>query len=42
VFISNLMKQIQILKLDVQTVAPMHGTVEPFSELQKVAASGKG
>ena len=42
VFIANLMKQIQILKLDVQTVAPMHGTVEPFSELQKAAAGGKG
>ncbi|HET6145719.1 MAG TPA: MBL fold metallo-hydrolase [Candidatus Acidoferrales bacterium] len=42
VFIANLLKQVQILKLDVQTVAPMHGTVEPFSEVQKAAASGKG
>jgi hypothetical protein len=37
-----LMKQIQNLKLDVTTVAPLHGVVEPFSELQKAAATGKG
>ncbi|HEX4643209.1 MAG TPA: MBL fold metallo-hydrolase [Candidatus Acidoferrales bacterium] len=42
VFMGNLMKQIQALKLDVATVAPMHGIVVPFSELQKAAASGKG
>ena len=42
VFIANLMKQIQALKLDVATVAPMHGIVVPFTELQKSAASGKG
>jgi glyoxylase-like metal-dependent hydrolase (beta-lactamase superfamily II) len=42
VFIGNLMKQIQTLKLDVATVAPMHGIVVPYSELQKAASSGKG
>jgi glyoxylase-like metal-dependent hydrolase (beta-lactamase superfamily II) len=42
VFMANLMKQIQTLKLDVATVAPMHGIVVPFSELQKAASSGKG
>jgi glyoxylase-like metal-dependent hydrolase (beta-lactamase superfamily II) len=42
VFMANLLKQIQLLKLDVDTVAPMHGIVEPFSEVQKAAASGKG
>jgi glyoxylase-like metal-dependent hydrolase (beta-lactamase superfamily II) len=42
VFMGNLMKQIQTLKLDVATVAPMHGIVVPFSELQKAAAGGKG
>lgn len=42
VFIGNLMKQIQTLKLDVATVAPMHGIVVPFAELQKTANSGKG
>ena len=42
VFMGNLMKQIQTLKLDVATVAPMHGIVVPFTELQKAAASGKG
>ncbi len=42
VFMANLMKQIQALKLDVATVAPMHGIVEPFSELQKAASGGKG
>ena len=36
------MKQIQALKLDVATVAPMHGVVVPFAELQKAAATGKG
>ncbi len=42
VFMANLMKQIQLLKLDVATVAPMHGIVVPFSELQKAASAGKG
>ncbi len=42
VFVANLMKQIQALKLDVATVAPMHGIVVPFSEMQKAAASGRG
>jgi glyoxylase-like metal-dependent hydrolase (beta-lactamase superfamily II) len=42
VFIANLVKQVQALKLDVETVAPMHGIVEPYSEVLKVAASGKG
>jgi glyoxylase-like metal-dependent hydrolase (beta-lactamase superfamily II) len=42
VFMANLMKQIQTLKLDVATVAPMHGIVVPFSDLQKAASSGKG
>jgi glyoxylase-like metal-dependent hydrolase (beta-lactamase superfamily II) len=41
VFLANLMKQIQVLKLDVATVAPMHGVVVPFSELQKAANTGK-
>ncbi|HTC61563.1 MAG TPA: MBL fold metallo-hydrolase [Candidatus Saccharimonadales bacterium] len=42
VFIANLVKQVQALKLNVETVAPMHGIVEPYSEVQKAAASGKG
>jgi glyoxylase-like metal-dependent hydrolase (beta-lactamase superfamily II) len=42
VFMANLMKQIQALKLEVSTVAPMHGIVVPFSELQKSASAGKG
>jgi glyoxylase-like metal-dependent hydrolase (beta-lactamase superfamily II) len=42
VFMANLMKNIQTLKLDVATVAPMHGIVVPFSEMQKAASSGKG
>ena len=42
VFTANLMKQIQTLKLDVATVAPLHGTVVPFSEMQKAANGGKG
>jgi len=42
VFIANLLKQIQILKLDVVTVAPMHEFVVPFSEVQKAAVTGKG
>lgn len=50
VYLANLMKQIEALKLDVKTVAPLHGIVAPFSDLQKAAnsapaagaASGKG
>ena len=42
VFIANLLKQIQILKLDVATVAPMHGIVEPFSEVKKSIPGGNG
>ena len=42
VFMVNLLKQIQALKLDVATIAPMHGIVVPFSDLQKAASSGKG
>jgi glyoxylase-like metal-dependent hydrolase (beta-lactamase superfamily II) len=42
VFMANLMKQIETLKLDVTTVAPMHGIVVPFSDLQKAASTGKG
>jgi glyoxylase-like metal-dependent hydrolase (beta-lactamase superfamily II) len=42
VFMANLLKQIQTLKLEVATVAPMHGIVVPYSELQKAASSGKG
>ena len=41
VFVANLMKQIQVLKLDVATIAPMHGVVVPYSELQKAASAGK-
>jgi len=42
VFEANLLKQIQILKLDVATIAPMHGVVVPFADLQKSVAGGKG
>jgi glyoxylase-like metal-dependent hydrolase (beta-lactamase superfamily II) len=42
VFLANLMKQIQSLKLDVATVAPLHGIVVPFSDMQKEASAGKG
>ena len=42
VFEANLLKNIQTLKLDIVTVAPMHGIVVPFAEMQKAAASGKG
>ena len=42
VFMANLLKQVQALKLDVATIAPMHGIVVPFSDLQKAASSGKG
>jgi glyoxylase-like metal-dependent hydrolase (beta-lactamase superfamily II) len=42
VFLANLLKQVDTLKLDVTTVAPMHGIVVPYSDLKKAAASGKG
>jgi glyoxylase-like metal-dependent hydrolase (beta-lactamase superfamily II) len=42
VFTANLVKQVQALKLDVATVAPMHGIVVPYSDVQKAASSGKG
>jgi len=42
VFMANLLKQIEDLKLDVKTIAPMHGIVVPFSDLQKAASSGSG
>ena len=42
VFLANLLKQVDALKLDVNTVAPLHGVVVPFSDLKKAAASGKG
>ncbi len=42
VFTANLMKEIQTLKLDVATIAPLHGGVVPFSEMQKAASGGKG
>jgi glyoxylase-like metal-dependent hydrolase (beta-lactamase superfamily II) len=41
IFMANLLKQIQNLKLDVATVAPMHGPVVPYSEVEKAASSGK-
>jgi glyoxylase-like metal-dependent hydrolase (beta-lactamase superfamily II) len=42
VFMANLLKQIETLKLDVKTIAPMHGIVVPFSDLQKAASNGSG
>jgi glyoxylase-like metal-dependent hydrolase (beta-lactamase superfamily II) len=39
VFMANLMKQIEDLKLDIKTVAPMHGIVVPFTDLQKAASA---
>jgi glyoxylase-like metal-dependent hydrolase (beta-lactamase superfamily II) len=42
VFSANLMKNIQRLKLDVTTIAPLHGVVVPFSDFQKEASSAKG
>jgi glyoxylase-like metal-dependent hydrolase (beta-lactamase superfamily II) len=42
IFMANLLKQIQALKLDVATVAPMHGPVVPYSDMEKAASSGKG
>jgi glyoxylase-like metal-dependent hydrolase (beta-lactamase superfamily II) len=42
VFSANLMKNVQKLKLDVTTMAPLHGVVVPFSDFQKEVASGKG
>jgi glyoxylase-like metal-dependent hydrolase (beta-lactamase superfamily II) len=37
IFSSNLYKQVQRLKLDPTTVAPLHGIVVPFSDLKKEA-----
>jgi glyoxylase-like metal-dependent hydrolase (beta-lactamase superfamily II) len=37
IFCSNLYKQVQRLKLDPTTVAPLHGIVVPFSDLKKEA-----
>ena len=42
VFSANLMKNVQRLKLDVTTIAPLHGVVVPFSEFQKEVEGGKG
>jgi len=39
IFISNLYKDIQKLKLDPTTVAPLHGVVVPFSDLKKEAGA---
>ena len=35
----NLYNDLQQMKLDVVTIAPLHGFVVPFSELQKAAGS---
>ena len=35
----NLYRNIQRLKLDVKTIAPIHGEPVPLSELQKAATS---
>jgi len=37
IFSTNLNKQLQRLKLDVATVAPLHGIVVPFSDFKKEA-----
>jgi glyoxylase-like metal-dependent hydrolase (beta-lactamase superfamily II) len=42
IFTGNLVKQVQNLKLEVATVAPMHGIVTPYADVQKAAATGKG
>jgi glyoxylase-like metal-dependent hydrolase (beta-lactamase superfamily II) len=39
-FTVSLYENLQRLKLDVNTIAPLHGFVVPFSELQKVAGNG--
>jgi len=39
IFCSNLYKDIQKLKLDPTTVAPLHGVVVPFSDLKKEAGA---
>jgi glyoxylase-like metal-dependent hydrolase (beta-lactamase superfamily II) len=39
IFISNLYKDIQKLKLDPTTVAPLHGVVVPFADLKKEAGA---
>jgi hypothetical protein len=35
------MKNVERLKLDVTTVAPLHGVVVPFSDFQKEVSSAK-
>jgi glyoxylase-like metal-dependent hydrolase (beta-lactamase superfamily II) len=42
IFVANLVKQVQNLKLEVATVAPMHGIVTPYSDVLKAASAGKG
>jgi len=42
IFSANLMKNVQRLKLDVTTIAPLHGIVVPFSDFQKEAGGAKG
>jgi glyoxylase-like metal-dependent hydrolase (beta-lactamase superfamily II) len=37
-FTVNLYKNVQRLKLDVKTIAPLHGIVAPYSALQKAAS----
>jgi glyoxylase-like metal-dependent hydrolase (beta-lactamase superfamily II) len=39
-FTKNLDANIQRLKLDVVTIAPLHGFVVPFAELEKLAGKG--
>jgi hypothetical protein len=39
-FTKNLNANIQRLKLDVVTIAPLHGFVVPFAELEKLAGKG--
>ena len=42
IFTGNLVKQVQNLKLEAATVAPMHGIVTPYADVQKAVAAGKG
>ena len=39
-FTVNLYQNVERLKLDVKTIAPLHGNVAPFSELQTAAGNG--
>jgi glyoxylase-like metal-dependent hydrolase (beta-lactamase superfamily II) len=41
IFMANLMKQLHILKLEIATIAPMHGPVVPYSEFEKAVNGGK-